>query len=300
MTQLAMNLRRTLRRARLRRRGTPSRSTATTYGLPLVGIGLFLGLWQLGASVYPAFILPSPFATTQALYQLVLEGTAIQAAVATTLHAFGGFGLALLIGLTLGGIAGFVVPLQRIVEPIVTIFQGIPPIAWIVLTLLWFGNSGTTVVFTVAVATVPLVFISTVAGVREVDRDLREMVRVFEAPNWVRVADLYVPHLVPHVFPIVITGLGFAWKITVMSELLAASNGIGAGLQLARINLNTAEALAWILLTVALIFAFQYLVLYPLQRWLEPWKRDVPGAPEDGDSSTAHAPWPAQGGRKTC
>lgn len=238
----------------------------------ILGISLFVLTWQVGAMVYSSIILPSPLATLTALVDLLRENQAQGAAVATATHAFGGFGLALSLGGVLGGLAGLNSTLRQGLWPIVTILQGIPPIAWIVLAIIWFGNSGTTPVFTVAIATLPLVFIGTIEGINAVDQNLLEMTRAFQAGLWTRLKDLYLPHLIPFLFPILIAGLGVSWKVAVMSELLATDTGIGAGLFQARVNLDTATAMAWILLAVILMFSFEYLVLHPLKKWLEPWR----------------------------
>ncbi len=58
-----------------------------------------------------------------------------------------------------------------------------------------------------------------------------------------------------------------------MSELLSSETGIGAELNLARINLDTDEVMAWIAVTIALIWVSQYLILQPLRHLLTPWQR---------------------------
>jgi len=237
-----------------------------------LGIGLFLLVWQIGAFLYGSIILPSPMETIKALFEIVQTEQLLWAIGATTAHAFVGFGLALMGGCLLGGLAALQPTVRQALWPVVTILQGIPPIAWIVLATIWFGNSGITPVFTVAVATFPLVFIGTMEGVQAVDQNLLEMIHIFKAGLWIRLTDLYIPHLIPFLFPIIIAGLGVAWKVAVMSELLATDSGIGAGLYQARVNLDIAEALAWIVLVVILMFSFEYLVLHPLKRWLEPWR----------------------------
>jgi hypothetical protein len=64
--------------------------------------------------------------------------------------------------------------------------------------------------------------------------------------------------------------------VALMAELLAANSGIGAKLGMARINLDTAAAMAWIAVAVLLMFTFEYVVLHPLKRWLEPWRQPAP------------------------
>jgi NitT/TauT family transport system permease protein len=253
-----------------------------------VGLLAFLALWQLGALLTDPIILPSPWATLKALVRLAGEGRVARAALATAAHTLGGFGVAALLGGALGLAAGVRPLIRRMLAPIVTILQGIPQIAWIVLALLWFGpSSGATPVFTVAVAVLPVVFAATVGGVGTLDRTLSEMARSFRAPRSLLLSDLYLPHLLSYLFPAATAGLGIAWKVAVMAELMAGSDaGVGAGLARARTNLEVDGAMAWIAVVVLLMFAVEYLILAPLQRRLEPWRA---GAAERRGSTHAEA-----------
>ena len=58
-----------------------------------------------------------------------------------------------------------------------------------------------------------------------------------------------------------------------MAELLSSETGIGAELNLARINLDTDEVTAWIAMVVVSIWVSEYLLLRPLRHFLEPWRR---------------------------
>lgn len=238
----------------------------------MAGLLLFLLLWQVGATRFGPIVLPSPLATLTALARLFARGEVTTAAVMTTLHTLSGAGVAALAGMALGVAAGLHPLIRRGVWPVVTILQGIPPIAWIVLALIWFGSGSTTPVFTIAVATLPVVFVGTVEGVRAADPGLVEMARLYRAPPAMLFWDLYLPHLLSYLFPALVAGLGVAWKVAVMAELLATDTGIGARLATARVNLDTAAALAWILLVVLLMFTLEHLILHRLKRRLQPWR----------------------------
>ena len=254
--------------------GDAVRRLHRAFGPEVLGVALFVALWQLGAALSDPLVLPSPLLTAKAMVGLIGEGALVRAAWVTTLRTVTGFGAAALLGVGVGILAGVFHLLRRMLRPIVTVLQGVPQIAWIVLALFWFGpSSGTTPVFTVAVAVLPLLFASAVEGMGATDRALLAMARAFRAPNRVLLLDLYWPHLLSYLFPAATAGLGIGWKVAVMAEVMSAGSGIGAGLQAARTNLQTPEAMAWILLVVLLMFGMEYLVLHPLRRRLEPWRQ---------------------------
>lgn len=246
---------------------------------PVLGVALFLALWWVGSAWYGAFILPSPWETGAALWHLCREGLVLHAAWLTAARALGGFGLAALLGTGVGVAAGLHPALARTLAPISAMLLGIPPIAWIVLAMLWFGTTGLTPVFTVVVTALPIVFAVAVEGARTRDRDLEDMARSFGTPRRMRLWDVQLPHILSYLFPGWVTALGLSWKVAVMAELLASTDGIGADLALARVNLDTAEALAWVVVLLVLLLSVELLVLDPLKRRMEPWRGRRP-APE--------------------
>ena len=246
---------------------------------PALGVALFISLWWIGSAWYGSFILPSPLETGAALWRLTLGGEAPRAALLTAGRALGGFALAGLAGSGIGIIAGLHPGLARTLKPVATMLLGIPPIAWIVLALLWFGTGGLTPVFTVVVSTLPITFAVAVEGARTRDRGLEDMARTFDTPRLMLLWDVHLPHILSYLFPGWITALGLAWKVTVMAELLASTDGIGASMALARVNLDTADAMAWIIAVVAMLLAVEFLLLEPLQRRMEPWRKTLAPTP---------------------
>ncbi|NRA22696.1 MAG: ABC transporter permease subunit [Oceanospirillaceae bacterium] len=241
----------------------------------LPGLFLFLALWEFGSSVYGSFILPAPLETFTALAQMIEQGRALSPMLVTATRALSGFVFAVSLGSLLGLLAGLSVTFSKLLRPVVTVLLGVPPIAWIVLALIWFGMGGATPIFTVLVTTFPIAFIAAVEGMRTVDQRLLDMANSFNASFSLKIKDLYFPHLLSYLFPAWVTALGMAWKVTVMAELLATSDGIGASLAIARVNLETDEAMGWVVAVVLLLLAVEYLILEPLKRKLEPWRKSV-------------------------
>ncbi|NVO13544.1 MAG: ABC transporter permease subunit [Rhodoplanes sp.] len=239
---------------------------------------LLIVLWEIGHAVYGSLLLPSPRETAAALWQMTRDGKVLPAVIETGRDALSGFLAGVVLGALLGALAGLSEVARRLLQPIATLMLGIPAIAWVVLSLLWFGNSGLAVVFTVLVTCAPIVFASAAEGVLSLDGALRRMARAFRVPRRVLVLDVYLPHMLSYLFPAVATALALAWKVAVMTELLSGAGGIGDGLATARAQIDTAKAMAWILLVVALLLAIDHLLLDPLRRRMLIWRREIPGA----------------------
>lgn len=238
----------------------------------LASLLLCLALWEWAAGFYGELILPDPRTAFATLAGLLADGSAWPELLVTARRALLGFALALAAGSALGLLAGLSMTAAMMARPVVTVLIGTPPIAWLVLALLWFGAGDGTPVFTVFVAAFPVIFVGALQGARTVDGQLAELAAVYRLPPLMRLADVYLPHVLSYLFPAWITALGIAWKVVVMAELLATSDGVGAALAVTRSHLDTAATLAWILAVVGLLLAVEYLLLEPIKREVERWR----------------------------
>jgi NitT/TauT family transport system permease protein len=233
---------------------------------------LCLAMWEWASEFYGELILPDPRTAFATLARLLADGSAWPELLTTARRALIGFALALTAGSVLGLLAGLSMTAAMMSRPVVTVLIGTPPIAWLVLALLWFGSGDGTPVFTVFVAAFPVIFVGALQGARTVDGQLAELATAYRLPLLMRLADVYLPHVLSYLFPAWITALGVSWKVVVMAELLATSNGVGAALAVTRSHLDTAATLAWILAVVGLLLAVEYLLLEPIKREIERWR----------------------------
>jgi NitT/TauT family transport system permease protein len=238
----------------------------------IASILLFIALWDAGNQVYGDLVLPSPLETFKTLFLMFQDELVLEEIRTTLYRASVGFGISLVLGTTLGLIAGFFATASMMSRPIVTILVGMPPIAWIVLAMIWFGMGDETVIFTVIVASFPIIFVGALQGTRTLDGDLKEMAESFSLPWYMKFFDVYFPHIFSYVFPAWVSGLGMAWKIVVMAELLATSDGIGASLAVARSQLDTPTALALVVIMISSLMFVEYIILEPIKREVELWR----------------------------
>ena len=242
---------------------------------------LLVALWEALAAAYGPLVLPTPLQTAQMLGQWMGQGGELWPALAVTARrAFIGLALAVLAGSLLGVAAGMSMTASMMARPWITVLLGTPPIAWLVLAMLWFGSGDGTPVFTVFIACLPVVFVGGMQGARTLERHWRDLARAYRLPWHMRVLDVYLPHVVSYLFPAWIVALGSSWKVVVMAELLSSDTGVGAQLATSRAQLDMAATLAWIGAVVLVLLALEYLLLEPIKREIERW-RDSAGTAEE-------------------
>lgn len=231
-----------------------------------------LGAWEWAAGYHSDLILPSPLAVLGQLADLLSDPASWHTIGITARRALFGFGLAWLVGGGLGLLAGRTMTGAVISRPLISVLLGTPPIAWLVLALLWFGSGDGSPIFTVFIACLPVLFLQGMQGSRTLSIHYHDLARNYELSWTQRWLDINLPHILSYLLPATITALGVAWKVVVMAELLASDGGVGAMLAVSRSWLDTTDALAWILTTVGLLLLTEYLLLEPIKRHLERWQ----------------------------
>lgn len=237
----------------------------------VAALSLFAALWQAGHEAYGDFILPAPLATLRAAAAILADPANWQALGDTLGRALAGFAVASALGAAGGMVAGYSPATMRLARPLLTVILGVPPIAWLVLAMIWFGATDGMVILTIVVGVLPLVFAGVAEGIAARDRGLDAMAQVCGAGPMRRLG-LGLRQMLAHLFPALMLGLATAIKVAVMIEVLASVGGIGDALARARQYMDVTQALAWILLAVAGLIALEYTLIHPIRGELERWR----------------------------
>jgi NitT/TauT family transport system permease protein len=134
-----------------------------------------------------------------------------------------GAGLGLPLGLAMGA--------SRIVyawmNPLVQLLRPIPPIAYIPLSILWFGLGNPPAIFLIAIGAFFPVLMNTIAGVRQVDGIYLRAARNLGASGTTLFVRVILPAAVPYILTGVRIGIGTAFIVVIVSEMIAVNNGLG-------------------------------------------------------------------------
>ncbi len=234
---------------------------------------LLLVAWGGLATRYPLAVMPSPLEVLRALTHLAVEGTLWHELWVSVSRLLAAFGLGVLLGTTLGLLAGQSELVAAMLRPMMAVAAGAPPISWIVLALIWFGTGNLTPILVALVVTVPVVFTATLGGVRALDRELLAMIQVFGLRGRQRLSEFYLPALAPHWLSGLSVGATLTVRVGIMGEFLASNSGIGSAMALARTQLDTATVVAWVLVGLSILFGAEGLLLGPLSRHLANWRK---------------------------
>jgi NitT/TauT family transport system permease protein len=134
-----------------------------------------------------------------------------------------GAGLALPLGLGMGVSRA----MYAWCNPLVQLLRPIPPIAYIPLSILWFGLGNPPAVFLIALGAFFPVLMNTIAGVRQVDSIYIRAARNLGAGQLTLFWRVILPSAVPYILTGVRVGIGTAFIVVIVAEMIAVNNGLG-------------------------------------------------------------------------
>jgi NitT/TauT family transport system permease protein len=134
-----------------------------------------------------------------------------------------GAGLALPFGLAMGASD----TMYRYLNPLLQVLRPIPPIAYIPLSILWFGLGNPPAIFLIAIGAFFPVLINTIAGVRSVDSIYLRAARNLGASQMTIFRRVILPGATPYILSGVRIGIGTAFIVVIVAEMIAVNNGLG-------------------------------------------------------------------------
>lgn len=243
--------------------------------LSTTGFIVVLLIWIYYSRQMNPLILPSPIDTFKAFIDIYKSGNLFTNLAITIRRTFIGYGSSLIFGFILAIILNKFKILHTISRPIITVIQTTPPVIWLALAVIWFGMADNlTPIFLIFIVTLPIIFVNIFEGLQDIDINLIEMAKVYNADRKEIFFDIYVPSLVPYIFSALSIGLAFAWKSTIFAEFLGSNSGVGFALSMANSNLNTDRLFAWSIVLIAFVLILEYLIIKPVQRKATGWKQN--------------------------
>ncbi|MEH2470020.1 NitT/TauT family transport system permease protein [Nitrobacteraceae bacterium AZCC 2161] len=227
----------------------------------IVSIAVFAAVWQTMSYLAPALGIPA-FAIPGLGRIAKSLATIAPLDIAVTL---GRVLLSLVVSFAVGLVVAIVMYLSESVEkylrPMVRILMAVPVVSWILFAVLWFKGVEFRIVFVLVVVCAPVFTVDALDNMREVSKELKQMIRSFRPTSLQFFHKLMLPAITP--------GLITSWKITLslairvvtIAELVGAVTGIGHQLSVAQELFSVADVFAWTLVLVVLLFFLEALLV---------------------------------------
>lgn len=162
-----------------------------------------------------------------------------------------GYVIGATVGITLGVLLARNRLLARLLDPFIMGIYSIPKLALAPLFILWFGVGLEPKIVLVATSVFFLVFLNTYAGVRDVDQELVDIIRLMGAGP----REIFLRVILPSASPWIFTGLKLAVPYSligaIVGEIIASNKGLGYLLIHAQGQFDTAGVFAAIVVLMA-------------------------------------------------
>lgn len=178
----------------------------------LITFGAVLLIWHLTAVHYDSvLLLPTPWHTLKALFFAVRDIETLKNLLLTIKRVMAGLGIALGIGLTLGFVMGYSRTVNELIDPLIGPLRQVPIMAWVPLTIVWFGlGDGPTLFLIAMVGTFPIL-LNTMAGVRSVPQNYYHAARSMGAGRVAVFSRVTLPSALPDMITGLRIGLSAGW-----------------------------------------------------------------------------------------
>ena len=237
-------------------------SIATTFGTNLrraiggagrlLGVGLVVasaGVWQLAATyevISPA-VFPPITTILSRWWELMVSGVLVNELLPSLYRMAAGYVIAVIIGVTVGAAMGYFRVVFNVLDPAVELLRPIPSPAYIPLVIMILGIEDGMKVFMIAIACIFPIIVNTMAGISGVHPLLVETGKTFGLGRLRILLSVALPAAAPSIFAGLRISLAVGLMVVVISEMVAANDGIGNFILFAQRTFRATDMYAGIL-----------------------------------------------------
>ncbi len=236
---------------------TPARRFSLLWKTRWFGVGfiaLLLILWEIAAAsgAVPSMSFPRMSAVLVTWWQLIVSGELLGELLPSLWRMFAGYFVGVALGVALGLLMGYFRFFYSLLEPITEVLRPIPSPAYLPIVILFLGIDDEMKIFMIAFASLFPVLLNTYSGVRSVDPIQLQTARTFGVTGWKLLWQIVLPSAAPYIFTGMRVSLAVALIVMVISEMVAASSGIGYFILSAQRGFKIREMFAGVL-TLAVV-----------------------------------------------
>ncbi len=157
----------------------------------------------------------------------IFSGELIRDAYSSLYRVVVGFLVGASMALPLGLMMGANDRIYQLFNPLIQVLRPIPPIAFIPLSILWFGLGNPPAIFLIVIGAFFPILMNTIAGVRHVDSIYIRAARSLGASQTMMFLRVILPAATPYILTGARIGVGTAFIVVIVAEMIAVNNGLG-------------------------------------------------------------------------
>ena len=235
--------------------------------LMIASIALPLLLWWAVTTfghLDPKF-LPSPGKVLEAFGRLWSTRELLKDTVASLWRVGVGFLFAALISIPIGVLMGSFPSIRALLEPLFGLMRYMPAPAFIPLLILYQGIGEEPKITLIFIGVLFFNSLMVMDTVKFVPKELIEATYMLGGNRWEALTQVILPHVLPGILDACRINLAAAWQLVIVSELIAATEGLGRRISVAGRFLKTDEIFVGLIVIGVIGLAFDLLFQYLLR-----------------------------------
>ena len=178
----------------------------------IISLAIICAAWYVGAHlVGNPFTFPYFEDVIYELYYSVTDMYVLRNVAITMRRVLTGCTYAFIIGFPIGMFMGYSPRLLQIMSPFINSLRQVPIMAWVPLSIVWFGIGDGPTVFLIAFSGIFTIILNTVAGVQDISKDFYNAARSMGAKTIDIIKDIVIPGSLPGVLTGVRLAIGMGW-----------------------------------------------------------------------------------------
>ena len=258
-------------------------------GLRLLVPVVAVVLWEVGSrtGVLDEHFIPAPTEVARSWYDWLFgtagasagenySGTWSHHAWASAQRVFMGFAVAAGAGIVVGVLVGWFKVMGALLDPLIQVMRPIPITAWLPFAVVFFGIKQTAAVFLIALGAFFPIVVNSAAGAARTPAILVRAALMLGVPKHKLLWRVVLPSALPSILTGLRLGVGIAWVLVIVAEMVAVKSGLGFVLwdafQFIRMDMIVAA-----MLSVGIVGFLSDLALVLLGKWVLRWSKGLYG-----------------------
>lgn len=219
-------------------------------------------------NLWPQYLFPSPLQVLDKLVILWNQGSLVRGISVTIQRLLMAFSMSLMLGIALAFLMANFPTLGRGTQPYILGLQTLPSIAWVPLSILWFGYSESALLFVTIVGSVFSITISFTDAIKTVSPTYIRAARNMGCDGIELLYRVSIPASLPNLISGTKHGWSFAWRSLLGAEIIFATAGLGFLLNVGREFLDISQVIAMMVTILFLGILFERIIFNRIQEWV--------------------------------
>jgi len=194
---------------------------------PVAFVAVLLVVWHVLVARQNLHLLPGPVSVAVGIVELARRGLLLKYVTASLFRVTWGFTAAAVLGIPFGLAVGWYRRSEMALNPLIQIFRPISPLAWIPISILWFGVGDMAAIFLIFLASFLPLTVTAMNAVASIPPVHINAGRNFGLSQSQLIRRVLYPAVAPQLVIGLRITLGIAWLVVVAAEMIAVNSGLG-------------------------------------------------------------------------